>query len=114
VSAGERESPRPDKPEGTDATGITSTAILERCEHAYQRPTTDGDLAICSGCGRICGALTTDGKVELLCLSLRWSSGLGEVGETGGDDYAIRVPGATPAPSRNGHEKPARWGAVAV
>ena len=116
MSPGERRSP-PVEREANGAADAAPNRILERCEHAYQRPSADNDLAICIQCGRIVGGLTRAGEIELIALSVCWGGEPGEIGD-GGDDYAIRVPvrrGGQPAqiPSRNGHDK-AKWGAVAV
>ena len=119
MRVGERQRPRRREPQGPDGTGNSSRLILaEHCGHQHERATTDGDLSICSGCGRIVGPISEAGARELLVLFIKWPD-VDEITEAGGIDYAIRRVPSRPAPapsppSRNGHEKPARWGAVTV
>ena len=117
MSEGEIKRPLAGKAWGPDRTE-SEISIAARCEHQHQRQTVDRDIAVCAACGRIVGALSRAGEIELIALSVRWGGEPGEIGG-GGDDYGIRVAATTDAnapvkPERNGHEKKAKWGAVAV
>lgn len=62
------------------------TAPSTACAHRFRRPSADGVLLICESCGRIVGALTHDGELEIGRLAAIW----GELGRDGSVDYTRR------------------------
>ena len=43
------------------------------CAHKDRKPSTDGQLQVCAGCGVIMGALTPAGAQEIRKLQAKWS-----------------------------------------
>jgi hypothetical protein len=62
------------------------------------RPSADGHFLLDRHTGRIVGALTREGEVELVAMRTRWTR---NHRSDGGEDYAVKK---SPQPSGNGRE----------